>query len=101
MISILNPNGESSKVTTYLIEDGSYIRLKTLELGYTLPTSILSKIGFQQTRFYINAENLLTLTKYDNPDPEVRSTNDLEKGVDNANSVPIAKYFSAGFSLTF
>lgn len=100
-INILNPNSESTRVTSYLIEDGSYIRLKTLELGYTLPTSILSKIGFQQTRFYINAENLLTLTKYNNIDPEVRSTNDREKGVDYVNNVPIATSFSAGFSLTF
>ena len=100
-ISLLNPNNESNRVTTYLIEDGSYIRLKTLELGYTLPSSVLSKIGFRQTRFFINAENLLTLTKYNNIDPEVRSTNDQQKGVDYVNNVPISKYFSAGFSLTF
>ena len=59
----MNPNDEAGKVSSYLIEDGSYIRLKQLELGYTLPKQTLSKIGLQQCRVYLNAENLLTLTK--------------------------------------
>ena len=76
---------------SYLIEDGSYIRLKQLELGYTLPKQTLSKIGLQQCRVYLNAENLLTLTKYNNIDPEVKNGDDKNMGVDYMNNMPLAR----------
>lgn len=100
-ISILNPNNEANKVSTYLIEDGSYLRVKLLELGYTLPSTILSKIGARQCRIYINAENLLTFTKYNNTDPEVKNGDDLSIGVDNIGNMPLPKIFSMGLSLSF
>ena len=100
-INILNPNGESGRVTTYLIEDGSYLRVKFLELGYTLSPSILSTINVKHCRVYVNAENLLTFTKYNNFDPEVRSTNDMAKGVDSVERVPLAKVYSIGFNFIF
>ena len=84
-----------------LIEDGSYIRLKQLELGYTLPKQTLSKIGLQQCRVYLNAENLLTLTKYNNIDPEVKNGDDKNMGVDYMNNMPLARVFSIGFNLSF
>ena len=100
-INILNPNDEAGKVSSYLIEDGSYIRLKQLELGYTLPKQTLSKIGLQQCRVYLNAENLLTLTKYNNIDPEVKNGDDKNMGVDYMNNMPLARVFSIGFNLSF
>ena len=100
-INILNPNDEANKVSTYLIEDGSYLRLKFLELGYTLPPSLLSKLYIKHCRVYVNAENLLTLTKYNNIDPEVRNSNDLSIGVDYVGNMPLARVFSLGFSLSF
>ena len=100
-INILNPNGEGGRVTSYLIEDGSYLRLKFFELGYTLPTPILSKMNIKNCRIYLNAENLLTFSKYNNIDPEVRSSNDLQKGVDNINRLPLAKIFTVGLNFTF
>jgi len=100
-INILNPNGEGGRVTSYLIEDGSYLRLKFLEIGYTLPDPIMSKMNIKNCRIYLNAENLLTFTKYNNIDPEVRSSNDLQKGVDNINRLPLAKIFTVGLNFTF
>lgn len=104
-INILNPNDEINKVSTYLIEDGSYIRLKSLEFGYTLPKNALSKINVKQCRVYVNAENLLTLTKYNNMDPEVKNNNDngedLSMGVDKIGNMPMARIFSVGFNVSF
>lgn len=100
-INILNPNDEINKVSTYLIEDGSYLRIKTLEIGYTIPTNVMSKIKMNQCRVYLNAENLLTLTKYNNIDPEIKNSNDLSIGVDYVNSMPLARIFSVGFNLSF
>ena len=100
-INILNPNDEAGKVSSYLIEDGSYIRLKQLELGYTIPSSAMSKLGLQQCRVYLSAENLLTLTKYNNIDPEVKNGDDKNMGVDYMDSMPVARIFSVGFNLSF
>ncbi|MCC8198821.1 MAG: hypothetical protein LIP06_09690 [Tannerellaceae bacterium] len=100
-INILNPNNEANKVSTYLIENGSYLRLKFLEIGYTIPTQVISKLNLKQCRVYLNAENLFTLTGYNNMDPEVKNTNDLEMGVDRIDNMPLARVFSAGFNLTF
>lgn len=100
-INILNPNDEANKVSTYLIEDGSYIRLKSLEFGYTIPARVLSKVALKQCRVYLNAENLLTFTKYSNMDPEVKNGEDLSIGVDYINNMPLARVFSIGFNLSF
>lgn len=100
-INLLNPNDEANKVSTYLIEDGSYLRLKFLELGYTLPSALLSKLYIKHCRVYVNAENLLTLTKYNNMDPEVKNGNDLSIGVDYVGNMPLARVFSVGFALSF
>jgi TonB-linked SusC/RagA family outer membrane protein len=100
-INILNPNNEAGKVSTYLIEDGSYMRVKLLELGYTLPTVAIRKIGLKQLRVYVSAENLLTITRYNNMDPEVKNGDDLSIGVDYVNNMPLARIFSLGASVTF
>jgi len=101
-INILNPNGESTKVSTYLLEDGSYLRVKNMELGYTLPSTILSKINVKHCRVFLNTENILTISKYNsvNNDPEVTST-DRTKGVDDINRLALAKIYSIGFNFMF
>ncbi|MDH6358902.1 TonB-dependent receptor [Parabacteroides sp. PF5-9] len=69
------------------IEDGSYLRMQNLTLGYSLPRNILSKIGLERVRFYGQVSNVFTLTGYTGLDPEIRSTidnraSDRNKGVD-------------------
>ena len=76
-----NPNKNWSASDIY-IKDGSYLRLKTAQLGYTLPLYLTKKVSIQRFRVYVSAENLLTFTKYDGFDPELASGNYTTIGVD-------------------
>ncbi|MDE5957018.1 MAG: SusC/RagA family TonB-linked outer membrane protein, partial [Muribaculaceae bacterium] len=67
--SIDNTNSENES-SDYYIEDGSFLRLKTLTLGYTLPASVQSKLRLKNARVYFQAQNLFTITKYSGADPE-------------------------------
>ena len=89
-----DPNG-NLRVSSYYVEDGSYMRIKTLTLGYTIPTTVLNRIAAKQLRVYVSAQNLLTLTKYTGFDPEVGS-----RGVD-LGVYPQARVFLAGLNLGF
>lgn len=84
----------------FYVEDGSFLRLRNVQLGYTLPTSVSQKIGMNYFRFYLAANNLLTLTRYQGFDPDVGSGNPLFAGVDNG-IYPQAKTFMAGFNIKF
>jgi TonB-linked SusC/RagA family outer membrane protein len=64
-------NGNFSNMSDFYLEDGDYLRLKVLQLGYTLPNRLFNKIGVSRFRVYVTAENLLTLTNYTGYDPEV------------------------------
>jgi TonB-linked SusC/RagA family outer membrane protein len=88
----------NTQVSSYYIEDGSYLRLKNLQLGYTLPQSIMSKVKIKSLRMYLQAVNFFTLTKYSGLDPEIGG-NDLAFGIDYGN-YPNAKQFIFGLSLT-
>ncbi|MCI1190097.1 TonB-dependent receptor [Hymenobacter sp. DH14] len=68
-----DPNN-NLRVSTHYIEDGSYVRLKNLTFGYTLPRSIMNRVSASQIRVYFTAQNLLTLTKYTGYDPEVSAS---------------------------
>jgi TonB-linked SusC/RagA family outer membrane protein len=63
--------GNGARVSSRFVEDGSYLRLKTLTFGYTLPQEVLDKIGLRTVRVYATGQNLLTFTKYTGWDPEV------------------------------
>ena len=67
--SIDNSNKENES-SEYYIEDGSFIRLKTLSLGYTLPEKLRTALHLQNARIYFQAQNLFTITKYSGADPE-------------------------------
>lgn len=66
-----DPNGNFSRMSDFYLEKGDYLRLKVLQLGYTLPKGLLDKAGISRVRVYVTAENLLTLTNYSGYDPEV------------------------------
>jgi TonB-linked SusC/RagA family outer membrane protein len=108
--SVTNPNGKYPKAVnapvmqvqdTY-IQDGSYIRLKNVTLGYTFPSNIASKIRAKQIRLYFSAQNLLTITHYQGLDPEANyyDQNNLLPGVD-AGVYPHYRTFLAGLNVTF
>ena len=89
-------------ITERYIEDASFVRLKTITLGYTLPKSISSKIGTKSLKIYVSAENLITWTKYRGFDPEVSSyeQNNLYPGIDFG-AYPNSKTFITGLNVTF
>ena len=96
-----NPN-ENDRYSDRFIEDGSYLRIKNLSLGYALPVSAISKISASRFRIYINIQNLYTFTKYTGYDPEIGSYNQdpLLTGVDNGR-YPTSRIYTIGFNLEF
>ena len=64
-------NNEFTSSNSFFIRDGSYVRLRSVQLGYTLPDSLASKLGASSARIYYNGTNLLTLTDFDGFDPDV------------------------------
>jgi TonB-dependent starch-binding outer membrane protein SusC len=88
------------RVSDLYIEDGSYIRLKNIQLGYTLKRSFLNRIGATNWRFYVSAENLLTITNYRGPDPEIGARSSFDIGIDRG-VYPQARTFRLGTSITF
>ena len=80
------------------IQDGSYLRLKNITLGYTLPRSLTNKIGISRLRFFGRAENLITWTKYWGFDPEIGSGS-TSLGVDYG-VYPQARTYTIGFNIS-
>lgn len=95
-----NTNGGNSLPSNFYIEDGSYLRLKNLQLGYTLPKKWLETIHFSKLRIYAGVQNLFTLTKYSGYDPEVSSNVLFSRGIDMS-SYPNARTFTFGFNASF
>ncbi|WP_281226670.1 SusC/RagA family TonB-linked outer membrane protein [Flavobacterium aquiphilum] len=89
-------------VSERYVEDASFLRLKLITFGYTLPKSVSKKLGTQSVKFYVSAENLVTWTKYTGYDPEVSSyeQNNLYPGIDFG-SYPNSKTFISGVNVTF
>ncbi len=91
---------ENSRVSNRWIEDGSFLRLKNMTVGYTLPVSLVNQFNINNLRFYLSGTNLFTLTKYKGIDPEVGSSSDLATGIDY-NIYPVARTITMGVNLTF
>jgi TonB-linked SusC/RagA family outer membrane protein len=93
------PNATSD----FNIQNAAYARLKSLEIGYTLPKNILGKVGVQNFRIYVNAYNLLTFTKLRYMDPEFYITNDTSKSglTDLGYNYPLNKTYSIGINAKF
>ena len=94
--TIPNPKGSptNNEDSDRLIEDGSYLRLKTFQIGYSLPDRWISKAKMSRCRIYLSANNLFTITKYSGYDPEVGG------GVDYGN-YPQSRTFMLGLNITF
>ncbi|MEM1327070.1 MAG: TonB-dependent receptor [Bacteroidota bacterium] len=96
-----DPN-DNRRLSTRFIEDGSFIRLKNVNLGYTVPRKWLERVGLQQVRMYVSGQNLKTWTDYSGYDPEVGSFNQnpLINGVENGR-YPISKSYTFGLNVSF
>jgi TonB-dependent starch-binding outer membrane protein SusC len=99
-------DGTSQQISSYFVEDGSYTRIKNVQLTYNFPSSILSKIKLGSAQIYIQGQNLFTFTKYKGLDPDVNlrtsgtDNQDIHMGIDEG-SFPVAKSYNVGLRLGF
>lgn len=104
----LDPNQNYTSVNSYFVENGSYLKLKNLQLGYTFSPNILQKLSIKKARVFVMANNVFTITKYTGLDPELGSSftptgygSVTAQGIDAVTNYPQAKIYSAGLDLTF
>ena len=90
-------NWQSSDLYVY---DGSFCRLKNMQLGYTIPQNLTRRIGVQKFRAFVAVENLATWTKYHGYDPEISSGSEKSSGVDFG-VYPQARTWTIGFNIEF
>lgn len=91
----------SEEYSSRVIEDGSFLRLKNVSLGYTIPSRQLRKAGISSLRVYVSADNIWTLTNYSGPDPEVSTRNSVLTPGFDWSAYPRAYGFTAGVNITF
>jgi hypothetical protein len=96
-LPMLDGASHSQDASTAFIEDGSYLRMKNLRLGYTVPQNVLDKIKVKSIRVYLQATNLFTLTKYKGLDPELDSSG-MSLGFDQG-SWPTPRQITFGLTL--
>lgn len=84
------------------VENGSFVKLKNIAVGYTLPSAVLSKAAISKLRFYVSAQNLFFITEYSGLDPEIgiQGGNATQNGVDNG-TYPSSRTFTVGLNATF
>jgi len=92
----------NSLLSTRFLEDGSYVRIKTLSLSYAIPKNILRSVRLSSARVYVTAENLYTFTKYTGYDPEVNAfgNSNLAQGIDYG-TYPQPRNIIFGIDLSF
>ena len=99
-----DPNGNYSKFTSLYLESGTFFKLRTLQLGYSLPKEMIRKWGMQHLRVYVLSENLFTITKYSGFDPELGVSPDsgggAQFGIDRGAYVQ-PRSFLVGINLGF
>jgi len=88
-----DPNS-NARVSSRFVEDGSYLKLKNINLSYTFPEATFNKV-FSSARIYFSAQNVFTITDYKGFDPEVSVS-----GIDN-NVYPVTRIFSLGLNVAF
>ncbi len=100
-------NGNSRPSDVY-VEDGSYLRLRNVQIGYTLPAALTKNIAISRARIYISAQNLFTITKYSGLDPEIGVPNDPDRGTRDVTAsgvdvgtYPSSRFYTLGLNVTF
>jgi TonB-linked SusC/RagA family outer membrane protein len=92
-----DPNHNFSNPSDFFLKNGNYVRIKTVQLGYTLPKSMVMKAGLERVRIYVMSENLATFTKYNGYNPEIGGgVMSVDRGV-----YPLARSFMMGATVGF
>jgi hypothetical protein len=90
----------NTQANSYYVENGSYARMQYLNLGYTFPAAMLTKVNLSRLRVSVSATNLFTITKYSGLDPSVGGSADQNFGIDVGN-YPITRGYNVGLSFGF
>jgi hypothetical protein len=112
---VFDPNGNYTSPNSYFVESGSYIKLKNLQIGYSLSNNFLERVKIRSARIFVMANNLFTITKYSGVDPEVgsafsraaqsgyvgTSVGVTTRGLDAVPQYPQTRIYSAGIDLNF
>ena len=105
-MTVIDPNKNFFKMSNFYVEDGSFLKIKTVQIGYTLPKRLVNWVGLTNLRLYATGQNLFTFTKYSGFDPEIseytpgNSNTSLAAGIDLAN-YPLPKSVIVGVNITF
>jgi hypothetical protein len=95
-------SGQNQQTQTAFLQDASYIRLKNLQFGYTVPSAITKKIAIDKIRIYVSGDNLWTLTKLAKMfDPETVDGGASVNGSNVGNVYPLSTVYSCGLSINF
>ncbi|MDP5171323.1 MAG: SusC/RagA family TonB-linked outer membrane protein, partial [Bacteroidia bacterium] len=94
-----DPN-QNARISDYFVEDGSFLRIKTVQLGYKLPGELLNAIHVKSARVYVSGQNVFTFTNYSGLDPEIGTRGALEVGIDRG-FYPQARTWLAGIDVSF
>lgn len=104
----LDPNQNYSSVNSYFVENGSYLKLKNVQLGYTFSNQLLQKLSVKSARVFVMANNVFTITKYTGLDPELGSSftpsgygSVTTQGIDAVTNYPQTKIYTVGVDFTF
>ncbi|MEQ8684927.1 MAG: TonB-dependent receptor [Imperialibacter sp.] len=90
----------NTQANSYYVENGSYLRMQNVTLGYKMPADLLSRLKMTNLRVFVSANNLLTITGYEGLDPSVGGNADINFGVDVGN-YPITRSFTGGLQIGF
>lgn len=96
----LDDSNDNFRISDFYVEDGSYLRLKNLQIGYTFPAAWMNKIRMKTLRIYVAAQNLFTITSYSGLDPEIATGVDRSNGVD-IGVYPQTRVFQLGLNIKF
>jgi TonB-linked SusC/RagA family outer membrane protein len=96
------PNNESNYIyrSDLMVGDGSYLRIKQIQLGYTIPRDVVSNAGIERARLFVSLDDYFTFTDYKGMDPEAGSSDDQRLGIDRG-LYPLTKKVMFGVSVTF
>ncbi|MFA5210586.1 MAG: SusC/RagA family protein, partial [Proteiniphilum sp.] len=100
--AIANDPNDNDRISDRYIEDGSYLRVRNITLGYTLPANVARQWMLENIRVYANIQNLATITNYSGYDPEIGASTASQNvfGLDNGR-YPSPQVYSFGVSLSF
>ncbi|MCO6480104.1 MAG: TonB-dependent receptor [Phaeodactylibacter sp.] len=95
----LGDYNDNDRISTWWIEDASFLRVRNLQVGFTLPNSLMNNLRIRNLRIFIGGENLLTFTKYSGYDPEISSISPF--GTVDDGAYPVPRFYQAGLSVSF